>query len=424
VAQSAHTAERRFCILCPVSARCEIALHIPLAKTFRTLIVLGFYSHRHWPEDTAVILNIPSGPKHTNAPFESDPSYKKPEEPLYNGELPEYDPENMPSIVGTSKKPMSSSLTTLDPTRVAVIIETRPQPILPAVLSQFIMNVPPAWIVRLIGSQEAFSIVMLSASMARHIRSGKLVLTEIPDFYPVNNNEALSATLTNLTFYSEFLKPAEWALFFQTDSMICSASEQSLDDWVEKGYSWVGAPWNWGSRGGNGGLSLRHIPSIVQVLQNDARKANASEWEDRWLCDRLSNIAPAKVAQTFSVESMYYERPLGYHLRGSGKLIDPKIWANGTRKRQIFRYCPETKIILGNMKLEPASEKEDEKNDLSADASALDAVTKGVATKTVDGNGMQAPETEAPAPAIVTATETTESAPGPTETDRWTDSWT
>jgi hypothetical protein len=386
--------------------------------------VLGFYSRRNWPEDAAIILDIPSGPKNTNIPVKSDPSHKNLEEPLHNGEVPEYDPENMPAIpssVGETKKPVSSSLTTLDPKRVALLIETRPQPILPAVLSQFISNVPPAWTVRLVGSEEAFSIVMLSASLARHIKSGKLVLTEIPDAYPVDNNEALSATLTNLTFYSEFLKPAEWILIFQTDSMICSASEQSLDDWVEKGYSWVGAPWNWESSGGNGGLSLRHVPSIIKVLKNDTRKANASEWEDRWLCDRLPNLAPPQVAQTFSVESMYYERPLGYHLRGSGKLIDPKIWANGTRKRHIFRYCPETKIILGNMGLESPSEKEDEKNDLDANASALGALFKGIATKIMDENGKQPPETEAPKPAAVAATETGESAPGPTETDRWAD---
>ena len=390
----------------------------------RTLIVLGFYSRRRWPEDETIILDVPFGPKHTDIPVKSDLSYKKPEETLYNDDVPEYDPENMPaipSIVGETKKPTSSPLVELDPTRVALIIETRPQSILPAVLAQFIMNVPPAWPVHLVGSEEAFSVVKLSASMARHIRSGKLVLIEIPDFYPVNSSEALSQTLTNLTFYSEFLQPAEWVLFFQTDSMICSASEQSLDDWVEKGYSWVGAPWNFDVSGGNGGLSLRHIPSIVKVLQNGTRKANSSEWEDRWLCDRLTNIAPAPIAQTFSVESMYYERPLGYHLRGSGRLIDPEIWANGTRKRQIFRYCPETKIILGNMKLEPASEKEDEENDLDANASALNALFKGIATKIMDKNGTHPPETDAPEPAIVAATETTESAPGPTETDRWAD---
>jgi len=400
---------------------------IYLLSTSRTLIVLGFYSRRHWPEDS-VILDKPSDSRHPNIPVKSDASNKKLEQPLYNSATPEYDREHMsaiPSPIEGIKKPanspVSSLLSTLDETRVALIIETRPQPILPAVISQFISNIPPQWVVRLVGSQEAFSIVMSSASLTRHIHSGKLRLTEIPDSYPVDNNEALSATLTNLTFYSEFLKPAEWLLVFQTDSMICSASEQSIDDWVDKGYSWVGAPWNRESEGGNGGLSLRHVPSIINVLKNDTRIVNASEWEDRWLCDRLSNKVPPRISQTFSVESVYYERPLGYHLRGSGHLIDPKIWHNSTRKRQIFKYCPETKIILGNMQLESPTESQDEKDENDAAASALDAVFKGVATKILDENVKQPPETETPKSVTDAATETTENVPGPTETDRWAD---
>jgi len=380
--------------------------------------VLGFYSRRHWPEDATVTIDIPSSPRNSNIPGKSAPTSTKLEEPLHNADVPEYDPEKMPEIPSSAesaKKPVSSSLATLDSTRVALIIETRPQPVLPAVLSQFIGNLPPAWTVRLVGTQEVFSVVMLSASLARHIKSGKLVLTEIPDSYPVNNSEALSTTLTNITFYSDFLKPAEWLLLFQTDSMICSASEQSLDDWVDKGYSWVGAPWFAdGSAGGNGGLSLRHIPSIIKVLKNDTRKTNDTIWEDRWICDRLSNKAPANIAQTFSVESVYYERPLGYHLRGSGRQMDPKIWSNSTLKRHIFRYCPEIKIIMGNMNLETASDRAEEKNENDAAASALNAAFMDIATKILDENGKQPPATEAPK----SATETTESVPGPTETNR------
>lgn len=382
--------------------------------------MLGLYSRTHGPKDAALNLDVSSGQKHTDIPVKSDLSHEKFEEPLYNGKVPEYDTGNMPakpSIVEATKKPTISPLTMLDPTRVAVIIETRPQPILPAVLAQFIVNVPPAWPVRLVGSQEAFSIVNLSSSLSRHIKSGKLVLTELPDFYPVYDSEALSQTLTNLTFYSEFLQPAEWVLLFQTDSMICSASEQSLDDWVEKGYTWVGAPWNMDVIGGNGGFSLRHVPSIVKVLRNGTRKAGYFLWEDRWLCDQLTNIAPAQVSRTFSVESEYYERPLGYHLRGSGRFLDPNVWKNTTRKRQILKYCPEINIILGQ---EPGKEEKEEKH-LSTNDSALSASSQGTATRSKDENGKQPPETKSPKSATVAATETIESAPGPTETDRGAD---
>ncbi len=390
--------------------------------------MLAFYSRRNWPEEAALILDIPSGPRSSNVPSTSDTSNQKLEEPLYNSKVPEYDLEHMPptpSSAQEAKETISSSVSSssaaLDSTRVALIIETRPQPVLPAVLSQFVNNLPPAWVVRMVGTPEAFSIVMLSASLARHIKSGKLVLTELPESYLVHDSEALSTTLTNLTFYSEFVKPAEWLLMFQTDSMICAASEQTVDQWVDKGYTWVGAPWNLDTGGGNGGLSLRHVPSIIQVLKNGTRPANASIWEDRWLCDQLPNKAPPSIAQAFSVESVYYERPLGYHLRGSGKLKDLTIWGNSTRKRHILRYCPEVKIIMGNMNFESGTEKEDEKNENDAAASALNAVFMDVATKILDENGKQPPETKAPESTDVAATETTESAPEPTETGRWVD---
>ena len=119
---------------------------------------------------------------------------------------------------------------------------------------------------------------------------------------------------------------------------------------MDEKYSWVGAPWNMGVRGGNGGLSLRHVPRIVQLLETETRPAGG-DLEDRWLCDRLLIMPDAKMPEPenerhFSVESVWTERPFGYHLRGSGKLLDPVIWGNQTRRKAIFEYCPEVKMIL------------------------------------------------------------------------------
>ncbi len=419
--------------------------------------MLGFYSRTNWPDATATYLDPVTGStKSTSStggggpivPIKQDKSGpKNKEEPLYDGDTPEYNTKKMPAIpskTGTTSKPTNTPASsgavaldsTLDPKRVALIIETRPSLLLPALLTQFITTLPPQWVVRMVGSTEAFSVVQESFSLSRYIKSGKLNLTEIPDSYPVSNNEDLSATLTNLTFYSEFLAPAEWLLVFQTDSIICSASNQSLDDWVDKNYTWVGAPWNMDVRGGNGGLSLRNVPAIIEVLKNETRKANDPDWEDRWLCDRLKNNAPAEEGIKFSVESIYYERPLGYHLRGSGKLVDPNIWGNATRKRQIFKYCPETKLLLGNMNLEPASDKDDEKNENDAKGSAVSDVFKAAASEVIDAKtrtGTEAPAvTAAPKPESKekgkhtgahtgAGTGTLTEMVGPQETDRWAD---
>ncbi|KFX95658.1 hypothetical protein V495_07276 [Pseudogymnoascus sp. VKM F-4514 (FW-929)] len=289
-------------------------------------------------------------------------------EPLYSE--PEYDPNHMPKIPETTHTGAAAAAgaTALDPTRIALIIETRATNVLPALLSHFVATLPPAWVVKLVGSQEAFSVVHKSHSLKQHIASKKLQLQELPSYYPVDSSESISQTLTNVTFYSEFLAPAEWALFFQTDSIICSASEQNIDDWVAKGYDWTGAPWNGDVPGGNGGLSLRHIPPIVEVLKKESREPGHRQWEDTWVCERLKNAAPASEEVYFSVESLYVERPLGYHIRGSGKLQDPIVWSNATRRRQIFDYCPETKILLGNMGMEPMEDADNRKKEQEADA--------------------------------------------------------
>lgn len=289
-------------------------------------------------------------------------------EPLYSE--PEYDPKHMPKIPETTHTGQAAAAAApgLDPSRIALIIETRPTNVLPALLSHFVATLPPAWVVKLVGSQEAFAVVHKSHSLKQHIASKKLQLQELPSYYPVDSSESISQTLTNVTFYSEFLAPAEWALFFQTDSIICSASEQNIDDWVAKGYDWTGAPWNGDVPGGNGGLSLRHIPPIIEVLKTDAREPGHRQWEDTWVCERLKNAAPAQEEVNFSVESLYVERPLGYHIRGSGKLQDPVVWGNATRRRQIFDYCPETKILLGNMGMEPKDDADHRKKEQEADA--------------------------------------------------------
>lgn len=258
------------------------------------------------------------------------------------------DKERGPNRTGSLNKNASLDVA-LDPTRVAMIIEMRHIPHLAALLVYFIGTLPPAWIVQLVGNEEAFASVKKSSALSGAIQSGKLVLRDLPPYYEVATGELLSITLTNLTFYTEFVRPAEWLLIFQTDSIICAASNQSIDDWVEKGYDWAGAPWSLDMKGGNGGFSLRHVPPIVELLKNpsNARPTHADmAFEDFWLSSRLENLPSPLEMSTFSVESVYNEQPLGYHLRGSGILIDSEIWSNETRKRQIFDYCPEVKLIL------------------------------------------------------------------------------
>ncbi|KAI4118055.1 MAG: hypothetical protein LQ345_001820 [Seirophora villosa] len=161
--------------------------------------------------------------------------------------------------------------------------------------------------------------------------------------------EQISRFLTTLWLYEKVLQPAEWLLVFQTDSILCANSDGNLDDWLD--YDWVGAPWSPDSRyGGNGGLSLRRVSSIIQILRDQIRIPN-SDPEDVWLTSRLGHRPGAKVANgsvslTFSGENIYYDKPMGYHTGGSGRWLSGGIWGNPELRKHNYDYCPEVKMTL------------------------------------------------------------------------------
>lgn len=88
-------------------------------------------------------------------------------------------------------------------------------------------------------------------------------------------------------------------LFFQSDSLFCSRSEFTVNDFLgvnetatEGGYAWVGAPWDlrgypaepWG---GNGGLSIRRRSVMLNVTRT-------FEWdgpsEDLWFTNKIFEL--------------------------------------------------------------------------------------------------------------------------------------
>jgi hypothetical protein len=131
--------------------------------------------------------------------------------------------------------------------------------------------------------------------------------------------------------------------------ILCANSGQSLDDWL--GYDWVGAPWAVDRRfGGNGGLSMRRVSSIMTVLRHQQRLDN-SEPEDVWLTERLGHLPNSQVANgseslSFSSESIWADQPMGYHSGGSGAVLASGVWGEPGKRQQIWEYCPEVKMTL------------------------------------------------------------------------------
>jgi len=71
--------------------------------------------------------------------------------------------------------------------------------------------------------------------------------------------------------------------------------------------------------GGNGGLSLRKVSRILDVLGKWKRRRFDGALEDMWLTDRLKllegyRLPNATISKRFSVESVWDDRPLGYHV--------------------------------------------------------------------------------------------------------------
>lgn len=99
--------------------------------------------------------------------------------------------------------------------------------------------------------------------------------------------------------------------------------------------------------GGNGGLSLRKVSRIKQVLQFQTRLDHTFS-EDEWLSSRMGLLPDARMCEPalereFAVENIWQERPMGYHLNPAGWVDE--VWGDPAKRRMIYDYCPEIKMI-------------------------------------------------------------------------------
>ncbi|KAF9872652.1 hypothetical protein CkaCkLH20_09831 [Colletotrichum karsti] len=237
--------------------------------------------------------------------------------------------------------------------KLALIIEPRPLPHLVPQLLHMTSVVPPDWRFLFIGSNKSVVSVSRSYGVKHHQITGKLDLMILPEPWEIESKEHVYRLLTDVRFYDEFLPGVEWILKFESDSILCSNSPTSLNEWLD--WSWAGAPKTPDDRfSGNGGLSLRRVSSIKRVLQFQERYNN-TEAEDEWYGKRLWVMQGEKVAHgkkgVLAVEDVYMEKPMGYHVRDSGKTLPDKVWKNPKQRKKIFDYCPEVSLIM-DMKLE------------------------------------------------------------------------
>ena len=70
--------------------------------------------------------------------------------------------------------------------------------------------------------------------------AGKLDLMIAPEPWSIDDREQVFRMLTDVRFYDELIPGVEWLLKYESDSILCANSEDSLNDWLD--YDWAGSP--------------------------------------------------------------------------------------------------------------------------------------------------------------------------------------
>lgn len=208
--------------------------------------------------------------------------------------------------------------------KYCVIIEPRKLDILPLVIKNFMYLL----------QKKGWGLIIFHGNQNESFL--KSHLKNIPNIIYSNLNqdnltiEQYNHLLVNPQFWDFLLKQGcNHALIFQTDTLLF---KDNIDDFIE--YDYIGAPWKYpfihGLEIGNGGLSLRNVAKMLEILnkfnynhilnlykQNNGQLNRGVLNEDIFfsyacLIEKM-NIPNIDIAKKFSVETIYYHDPCGIH---------------------------------------------------------------------------------------------------------------
>ena len=118
--------------------------------------------------------------------------------------------------------------------------------------------------------------------------------------------------------------PTSHLIVFQTDGLLCRTLA-STDINKLLPYDYIGAPWTHhreevgGGTGGNGGFSFRNRDTHLRIIEAHRARGEgpAQQNEDHFFSERVTGaggrLPPLEVASAFAVETLFHERPLGFH---------------------------------------------------------------------------------------------------------------
>ena len=153
----------------------------------------------------------------------------------------------------------------------------------------------------------------------------------------------------------------EHFLIFQIDSLISEQYKNNIYKFLD--YDYVGAPWAFNHKVGNGGLSLRKKSKMLEILNKESFiKPNGDYFKEDYFfsCFSLKNTLVKKptfdLAKEFSVESVYSSNSFGIH--------KPWLFLNEEELQLLCNIFPKLEELIKVLTDEKEKEEKEEKEKL------------------------------------------------------------
>ncbi len=173
-------------------------------------------------------------------------------------------------------------------------------------------------------------------------RRRRFEVMPFPDHY-FESIASYSRLLLSTSFYQRF-ESYRFILIYQLDSLVFS---DSLAEWCEVGWDYIGAPWladpadpkRGLSRVGNGGFSLRRVGACLKVLESEGTRGKRSSFFRDLLRAPLPDLAPYRLLKRIRVLSEARRGVEWYTARYS--LNEDHFWSDRARLfSPDFRIAP------------------------------------------------------------------------------------
>ncbi|KAK1976465.1 hypothetical protein LZ30DRAFT_603410 [Colletotrichum cereale] len=197
----------------------------------------------------------------------------------------------------------------------------------------------PKWPIVLLTLEENW-VMPSSPAFRRLAEMNQIQIMYLPANTSITGHHSVSVFLTEPWFWEQFFT-ANRILVFQAVSVLCANAPVEIEDFLE--WDLVGAPISptYGE-GYNGGLSLRNPKLMLEIVRDPVNILGPNYFEDQWFFQRAkergAHLPEPEEAMRFAVETISYDKPLGYH--------QPGRWQQDHWK-EINEWCPEVGLLCG-----------------------------------------------------------------------------